>query len=115
MPFKEGNTYGQNGRPKNSKNKSTKQIREGLSLLFQNNIDALQTTIDEIEDPAKKLKLLFDLANIVLPRQKQVDSTVSYVSEQQAVNEFRNQFDIEPSDKPFDIKEMYSSKLFDED
>ncbi len=49
MPFKEGQSGNENGRPKGSANKETKQLREFLANVLDNNRDKFEDELNKLE------------------------------------------------------------------
>jgi len=74
MPF-EPNHQLSTGRPKGSGNKNLSKIREAYQNLIEDNLTQIQKDIDSIE-PHQRLKFIIDLSAFVLPKMKQVASTV---------------------------------------
>ena len=65
MGFKEGNQFGK-GRPSGSQNKTTKQIRDSVSLFLGKNEDRFNTAINELND--KEFCLLYlKMIKMILP------------------------------------------------
>jgi hypothetical protein len=64
-------THGNNGKSKGSINKTTKEIRETISRIVSNNIDAIQNDLDELS-PRDRLKVLVDLIQYITPKLKAV-------------------------------------------
>jgi hypothetical protein len=77
MPFKEGNNMGR-GRPKGASNKSTETIRRSVSMLLENNIDTVQSDLDEMQ-PRDRVNALLQFMKFVVPTQKaiEIDTKVS--------------------------------------
>ena len=77
MPFKEGNNMGR-GRPKGASNKSTETIKRSISMLLENNIDTVQSDLDEMQ-PRDRVNALLQFMKFVIPTQKaiEIDTKVS--------------------------------------
>ena len=71
MPFKEGNNMGR-GRPKGASNKSTETIKRSISMLLENNIDNVQSDLDEMQ-PRDRVNALLQFMKFVIPTQKAVE------------------------------------------
>ncbi len=71
MPLKKGDRLNPNGRPKNSINKSSAEIRSAFQLLVENNLDTLQKDFETIE-PDKRIGYLIKLSEFFLPRMQSV-------------------------------------------
>jgi len=71
MPFKEGNNMGR-GRPKGASNKSTETIKRNISMLLENNIDTVQSDLDEMQ-PRDRVNALLQFMKFVIPTQKAVE------------------------------------------
>ena len=71
MPFKEGNNMGR-GRPKDASNKSTETIKRSISMLLENNIDTVQSDLDEMQ-PRDRVNALLQFMKFVIPTQKAIE------------------------------------------
>ena len=71
MPFKEGNNMGR-GRPKGASNKSTEIIKRSVSNLLENNIDTVQSDLDEMQ-PRDRVNALLQFMKFVVPTQKAIE------------------------------------------
>ena len=71
MPFKEGNNMGR-GRPKGASNKSTETIKRSISMLLENNIDTVQSDLDEMQ-PRDRVNALLQFMKFVIPTQKAIE------------------------------------------
>ena len=71
MPFKEGNNMGR-GRPKGASNKSTETIKRSISMLLENNIDTVQSDLDEMQ-PSDRVNALLQFMKFVIPTQKAIE------------------------------------------
>jgi hypothetical protein len=72
------------GRPKGSTSKQTKELRQRFKLLLDENLDALQSDLDQLK-PKDRIDAILSLANYVVPKLKSSEMTVEDVSK----NEFR--------------------------
>ena len=73
MAFKKGNSLG--GRKVGSVNKSNKQTKEAFALLLNNNLNRLQSDLDNLE-PKDRLKIMLELASFVVPKLRSVESAI---------------------------------------
>ena len=71
MPFKEGNNIGK-GRPKGASNKSTEAIKLNISMLLENNINTVQSDLDEMQ-PRDRVNALLQFMKFVVPTQKAIE------------------------------------------
>ena len=71
MSFEKGNNFGK-GRPKGASNKSTEIIKRSVSNLLENNIDTVQSDLDEIQ-PRDQVSALLQFMKFVIPTQKAVE------------------------------------------
>ncbi len=60
------------GRKKGTPNKTTKEIRNTLSLLLSNNLENLQKDIDKLE-PKDRIKTLIDISKFIIPTLKAIE------------------------------------------
>ncbi|TXE10505.1 hypothetical protein ES711_00935 [Gelidibacter salicanalis] len=60
------------GRPKNSKNKATAEIRERFRELVECNLSTLQDDLDSLQ-PIERLTIIIQMAKFVLPTLKTMD------------------------------------------
>lgn len=60
------------GRQKGTPNKNTMETREMFKQLLEQNIDSLQSDIDQLE-PFQRVKVLLDLAKFVVPTLKAME------------------------------------------
>ena len=67
-------TKGNRGRPKGTPNKTTKEIREKFQFIIENNIDAIQDDLNELE-PKDRVKMLLELSQYVIPKLKATEIT----------------------------------------
>lgn len=74
MPIKKGQTLPGAGRPKNSTNKSTAEIRQAFQQLVSNNIDTLQTDLESMQ-PEKRVSYILKMSEFILPRLQSMDIT----------------------------------------
>lgn len=89
--FEKGNKMGK-GRPKNSVNRSTKEIRDLFSNLLQCNLDYVQESLDiiRVNQPQKYIELLLKLSEYVLPKLQNTPSIT--IQEPQT---FKVEFDLD--------------------
>jgi len=71
MPFKEGNNM-RRGRPRGASNKSTEIIKRSISMLLENNIDSVQSDLDEMQ-PRDRVNALLQFMKFVVPTQKAIE------------------------------------------
>jgi len=75
MGLPKGRTNNKEGRPTGTPNKVTKEIRDKFKLLVEDNIDKLQTDLDQLE-PKERIKLLLELSKFVVPTLKATDLSI---------------------------------------
>lgn len=63
---------GNKGKPKGANNKVTQAVRIKFQELLDNNLDKIQSDLDQLE-PKDRVKLLLDLAKFVIPQLKAVE------------------------------------------
>lgn len=61
------------GRKKGTPNKDTKELRERISDLIDNNFDSIQADLDQLE-PKEKLDFLIKLFEYALPKLQRVEN-----------------------------------------
>ena len=66
------------GRPKGSKNKSTETVRNSFQLLIQNNLEQLQSDLEEMT-PKDRFNSIVSLAKFVLPTLNSIDFNTSNI------------------------------------
>jgi hypothetical protein len=66
-----GKTNNPNGRPKGTPNKTTAELRELVSTLFESKYEAFTSALDELE-PKDKVTAMLKLMEFVLPKQKEI-------------------------------------------
>jgi hypothetical protein len=66
-----GHTNNPNGRPKGTPNKTTAELRELVTNLFESKYEDFKTALDELE-PKEKVTAMLKLMEFVLPKQKEV-------------------------------------------
>ena len=71
MPFKPGHNLSK-GRPKGASNKSTETIKRSISMLLENNIDTVQSDLDEMQ-PRDRVNALLQFMKFVVPTQKAIE------------------------------------------
>ena len=74
MPFEKGNTLG--GRKKGSKNKATRQIREMVTELIEDNMERIKGDISRMESK-ERVNAVIQLMKFVLPtlKSQEIDLT----------------------------------------
>ena len=76
--FKGGDeNINRNGRPKGSKNRATKHIREAYQKLTEDNLDNMSIWLAQIasEDPAKAMDTMIRLSEYILPKLARTELT----------------------------------------
>lgn len=65
------------GRQKNTPNKTTKELRDKISSIINNNIDKVQSDLDKLE-PKERLTILLQLLKHTIPTYKaiELDTTI---------------------------------------
>ena len=71
--MKEGNRN-KKGRPKNSKNVISETARSSFNLLLKNNLEKLQSDLDDM-DSKDRVSAVLQIAKFILPTLKAVDVT----------------------------------------
>ena len=71
MPFKPGHNLSK-GRPKGASNKSTETIKRNISMLLENNINTVQSDLDEMQ-PRDRVNALLQFMKFVVPTQEAVE------------------------------------------
>jgi hypothetical protein len=66
-----GKTNNPNGRPKGTPNRTTAELRELITTLFESKYEAFTSALNELE-PKDKVDAYFKLMSFVLPKQKEV-------------------------------------------
>jgi hypothetical protein len=72
--FEEGNTKSK-GRPPGSGNAVTKNIREILTNIFNEDVNTIAEDIRSIKNPAQRVKLKLELLKFIVPQLKSVEAT----------------------------------------
>ena len=93
------------GRPKGASNKSTETIKRSISMLLENNIDTVQSDLDEMQ-PRDRVNALLQFMKFVIPTQKAVE--IDTRTSQEELNEAYIQ-------KLMDIPEENFNKYHDRD
>jgi len=70
------------GRPKGSTSKETKELRQRFKLLLDDNLDKLQSDLDQLKSK-DRIDALLSLARYVLPTLKATEMTLEDKSENQ--------------------------------
>jgi hypothetical protein len=60
------------GRKAGEPNKVTAKVRDAFALLLENNLDSLQSDIDDLK-PNERIKVLLDLATFIIPKMRSVE------------------------------------------
>ena len=60
------------GRKAGEPNKVTAKVRETFATLLENNLDSLQSDIDDLK-PNERIKVLLDLATFIIPKMRSVE------------------------------------------
>ena len=76
-------SQGNLGRPVGSTSKQTKELRQRFKHLLDDNLDTLQSDLDQLK-PKDRIDAILSLANYVVPKLKSASMTVEDVSK----NEF---------------------------
>lgn len=65
---------GNKGKPKGAQTKTTKEIREYFKILLSNNLEKLESDIQELE-PKERIKIILELSKFVIPtiKSQQID------------------------------------------
>ena len=71
MPFEKGHTYSV-GRPKGKTNKSTEIVKKSVARLLENNLENLQTDLDQMQ-PRDRVNALLQFLKFHIPTQKAVE------------------------------------------
>jgi len=75
--FKPGQSGNPDGRKKGSQNKYTKQVKEAMGMLLENNLDNLSIWLAQIaaDDPAKAMDIVIRLSERFVPKLSQQQVT----------------------------------------
>ncbi len=60
------------GRKAGEPNKVTAKVRDAFALLLENNLDSLQSDIDDLK-PLDRIRVLIQLSEFVIPKMKSVE------------------------------------------
>lgn len=71
--IKKGEVLNPKGRPKGSLNNTTKEIREFLGLIIDENKTQLQTDLKSLE-PKDRIKVILEMMRFVLPTLKSIEN-----------------------------------------
>jgi hypothetical protein len=77
-------SQGNLGRPRGATSKQTKELRQRFKHLLDDNLDALQSDLDQLK-PKDRIDALLSLAKYVVPTLKATEMSIEDVSK----NEFR--------------------------
>jgi len=72
------------GRPRGATSKQTKELRQRFKHLLDDNLDTLQSDLDQLK-PKDRIDAILSLANYVVPKLKSAEMTAANISK----NEFR--------------------------
>ncbi len=66
------------GRKQGTPNKTTKEIKEAFQTILSNNIDNLDTWLNDIalKNPTKAFEIILKLSEFVLPKLKAIDADI---------------------------------------
>lgn len=70
------------GRPKGAKNRTTEDIRQKFQMLLDNNLDSIQADLNKLK-PDKRLDVLLNLANYIIPKLKATEMEVTTTNKNQ--------------------------------
>lgn len=75
--FEPGQSGNPNGRPKGSKNKNTKQIREAYQKLTEENLDNMSIWLAQVaaDNPEKAMDLMLRLSEYIIPKLARTEMT----------------------------------------
>lgn len=74
MPFKQNHKLS-TGRPKGAGNLASKDLKSKISLVVENNMEKLQSDLDDMK-PVERANILLGLLKFVMPTMKAIDMTV---------------------------------------
>ena len=60
-------------RPEGSLNKTTKATRETLQDALKGHIEAISSTLDQVQDPAERIRLITALLPFIAPKHKAIE------------------------------------------
>ena len=80
MTFKKGNIANPKGRPKGSKNIRNVKLNEVVKSLLENNIQQLQTDLQQLE-PNERVKAITNLLAYAIPKQTSISATAKIETE----------------------------------
>ena len=84
MKFDNNNNYGVKSSRKGVPNKATSELRNRVKMIIEDNVERLQSDLDNVE-PKERLNFLIQLLNFALPKLKAMEITDDRV----AANEFK--------------------------
>jgi hypothetical protein len=70
------------GRKAGEPNKVTAKVRDAFALLLENNLDSLQSDIDDLK-PNERIRVLIQLSEFIIPKLKSIDIMQQQQQEQQ--------------------------------
>ena len=77
MPFKKGHSGNPSGRPIGAVNKTTKELREQLSTIIQEEIQQLPSYFKSITDNKTKIELLSKFLPYIVPKMQSIKQEVN--------------------------------------
>ena len=77
MPFEKNNKLGKSGRPKNSPNKATSEIRKAFQMLVNDNLQQLEIDLKALE-PKDRIAAIVSLTKFIVPQLKQTEIELDY-------------------------------------
>jgi hypothetical protein len=79
MPFKPGQSGNPEGRPKGTKNKNTKIVRQAFQQLTEDNLENMTIWLSQVasEDPSKALDIMLRLSEYIIPKLARTEVTGS--------------------------------------
>ena len=77
-----GTTNNPNGRPRGIPNRSTAELRELITTLFEDRYEDFIEALDQL-DPKEKVDAYFKLMSFVLPKQKDFEVGVKEIAREQ--------------------------------
>ena len=80
MTFKKGDIPNPKGRPKGSKNIRNVKLNEVVKSLLENNIQQLQTDLQQLE-PNERVKAITNLLAYAIPKQTSISATAKIETE----------------------------------
>jgi len=84
MKFDNNNNYGVKSSRKGVPNKATSELRNRVKMIIEDNVERLQSDLDNVE-PKERLNFLIQLLNFALPKLKAMEIT----DDRAAANDFK--------------------------